>query len=64
TGRLDVLVNNAGVITVRPRQTGDGLESTFAINQPSALARDQDAAARLWTLSEQLTGVEPWDHSD
>jgi NAD(P)-dependent dehydrogenase (short-subunit alcohol dehydrogenase family) len=31
--------------------------------EPSPQARDEDAAARLWTLSEQLTGVEPWDHS-
>jgi NAD(P)-dependent dehydrogenase (short-subunit alcohol dehydrogenase family) len=30
--RLDVLVNNAGVILTRRRVTEDGLESTFAIN--------------------------------
>jgi NAD(P)-dependent dehydrogenase (short-subunit alcohol dehydrogenase family) len=30
--RLDVLVNNAGVITMRPQTTVDGLESTFATN--------------------------------
>ena len=30
--RLDVLVNNAGVITTRPHLTVEGLESTFAIN--------------------------------
>lgn len=30
--RLDVLVNNAGVIMTRRRVTEDGLESTFAIN--------------------------------
>jgi NAD(P)-dependent dehydrogenase (short-subunit alcohol dehydrogenase family) len=30
--RLDVLVNNAGVITVRRRLTVDGLETTFATN--------------------------------
>lgn len=30
--RLDVLINNAGVILTRRRVTEDGLESTFAIN--------------------------------
>jgi NAD(P)-dependent dehydrogenase (short-subunit alcohol dehydrogenase family) len=30
--RLDVLVNNAGVITMRPQLTVDGLETTFATN--------------------------------
>src|SRR5688572_21828611 len=30
--RLDVLVNNAGVILTRRRVTEDGIESTFAIN--------------------------------
>jgi hypothetical protein len=27
--------------------------------KPSALARDQRAAARLWTLSEELAGLAP-----
>jgi hypothetical protein len=27
--------------------------------QPSALARDDRAAARLWTLSEELAGPDP-----
>ena len=27
--------------------------------EPSALAKDAHAAARLWTLSEQLTGLGP-----
>jgi hypothetical protein len=27
--------------------------------QPSALARDEQAAARLWTLSEALAGLDP-----
>jgi NAD(P)-dependent dehydrogenase (short-subunit alcohol dehydrogenase family) len=39
-GRLDVLVNNAGV---KP-------------SEPSALAKNAQAAARLWALSEDLTG--------
>jgi len=30
--RLDVLINNAGVILTRRSVTEDGLESTFAIN--------------------------------
>lgn len=32
TDRLDVLVSNAGLFNVRRRETGDGLELTFAVN--------------------------------
>jgi NAD(P)-dependent dehydrogenase (short-subunit alcohol dehydrogenase family) len=38
TGRLDVLVNNAGVFMDRRVLTGDGLEATFAINHVATFA--------------------------
>jgi NAD(P)-dependent dehydrogenase (short-subunit alcohol dehydrogenase family) len=33
--RLDVLVNNAGLVSRKRRETGDGLEMTFAVNHLS-----------------------------
>ena len=32
TGRLDVLVNNAGLVRLEREVTVDGLEMTFALN--------------------------------
>jgi retinol dehydrogenase 12 len=70
--RLDVLVNNAGVIATRRRLTADGLESTFATNHLAPflltnLLRDRlerSAPARVVTVSsnahKQVRAI-PWD---
>lgn len=70
--RLDVLVNNAGVITMRRQLTADGIESTFAVNHLAPflltnLLRDlleRSAPARIVTVSsgvhKQITAI-PWD---
>ena len=58
-GRLDVLVNNAGVISPRRQLTADGLETTFAVNHLgpfllTSLLRGllmRSAPARVVTLS-------------
>ncbi|HEX6681365.1 MAG TPA: SDR family oxidoreductase [Candidatus Limnocylindrales bacterium] len=69
--RLDVLVNNAGVITTRRQLTADGLESTFAINHlaPFLLTNllrgllESSSPARVVTVSsgahKQVRAV-PW----
>jgi NAD(P)-dependent dehydrogenase (short-subunit alcohol dehydrogenase family) len=57
--RLDVLVNNAGVISTRPRLSPDGLETTFATNHlgPFLLTNllgdllERSAPARVVTVS-------------
>ena len=57
--RLDVLVNNAGVIMTRRRLTADGLETTFATNHlgPFLLTNllrgllERSAPARVVTVS-------------
>ena len=71
-GRLDVLVNNAGVISPRRRLTADGLETTFATNHlgPFLLTNllrgllERSAPARVVTVSsaahKQVRAV-PWD---
>jgi NAD(P)-dependent dehydrogenase (short-subunit alcohol dehydrogenase family) len=70
--RLDVLVNNAGVISPRHQLTADGLETTFAVNHLSAflltsLLRDlleRSAPARVVTVSSGIhrqVRVIPWD---
>jgi len=71
--RLDVLLNNAGVITMRRRLTGDGLETTFAINHlaPFLLTNllrgllERSAPARVVTVASaahrQVRAI-PWDH--
>ena len=71
--RLDVLVNNAGVITMRPHLTADGLESTFAVNHLApflltGLLRgrlEASAPARVVTVAsavhKQVRAI-PWDH--
>jgi retinol dehydrogenase 12 len=70
--RLDVLLNNAGVITQRRRLTGDGLESTFAVNHLAPflltnLLRDllqRSAPSRVVTVAsaahKQVRAI-PWD---
>jgi len=70
--RLDVLVNNAGVITMRRRLTTDGLETTFATNHlgPFLLTNllrgllERSAPARVVTVSsaahKQVRTI-PWD---
>jgi NAD(P)-dependent dehydrogenase (short-subunit alcohol dehydrogenase family) len=70
--RLDVLVNNAGVISLRPRLTADGLEATFATNHLApflltSLLRgllEASAPARVVTVSSaahrQVRAI-PWD---
>jgi NAD(P)-dependent dehydrogenase (short-subunit alcohol dehydrogenase family) len=71
-GRLDVLVNNAGVISLRRRLTPDGLEVTFATNHLgpfllTSLLRgllERSAPARVVTVSSaahrQVRAI-PWD---
>jgi retinol dehydrogenase 12 len=70
--RLDVLVNNAGVISVRPRLTADGLEVTFATNHLgpfllTCLLRgllERSAPARVVTVASaahRQVRVIPWD---
>jgi NAD(P)-dependent dehydrogenase (short-subunit alcohol dehydrogenase family) len=71
-GRLDVLVNNAGVIALRRQLTPDGLEVTFATNHLgpfllTSLLRgllEASAPARVVTVSSaahrQVRAI-PWD---
>jgi NAD(P)-dependent dehydrogenase (short-subunit alcohol dehydrogenase family) len=70
--RLDVLVNNAGVISMRRQLTADGLETTFATNHlgPFLLANllrgllERSAPARVVTVSSaahQQVRTIPWD---
>jgi NAD(P)-dependent dehydrogenase (short-subunit alcohol dehydrogenase family) len=70
--RLDVLVNNAGVITTRRQLTADGLETTFATNHlgPFLLSNllrgllERSAPARVVTVSsaahKQVRTI-PWE---
>jgi retinol dehydrogenase 12 len=70
--RLDVLVNNAGVITMRPQLTVDGIETTVATNHlaPFLLTNllrgrlQSSAPARVVTVSsavhKQIRAI-PWD---
>jgi retinol dehydrogenase 12 len=70
--RLDVLVNNAGVIMTRRQSTADGLETTFATNHlgPFLLTNllrrllERSAPARIVTVSsaahKQVRTI-PWD---
>ncbi len=52
---LDLRVNNAGIMAIPHRETtAQGYERQFGTNH---LGCDQDAAARLWAVSEELTGV-------
>ena len=70
-GRLDLLVNNAGVFALRHELTPDGLELTFAVNvlAPFLLAREllslltASAPSRVVNLSSasHWTGVMDWD---
>jgi NAD(P)-dependent dehydrogenase (short-subunit alcohol dehydrogenase family) len=71
-GRLDVLVNNAGVISPRRQLTADGLETTFATNHLgpfllTSLLRgllERSAPARVVTVSSaahKQVGAIPWD---
>ena len=71
-GRLDVLVNNAGVISPHCELTADGLETTFATNHlgPFLLTAllcgllERSAPARVVTVSsaahKQVRAI-PWD---
>jgi retinol dehydrogenase 12 len=70
--RLDVLVNNAGVIAMRRQLTADGLETTFATNHlgPFLLTNllrgllERSAPARVVTVSSaahQQVRTIPWD---
>ena len=70
--RLDVLVNNAGVISARRQLTADGLETTFATNHlaPFLLTNllsgllERSAPARVVTVAsaahKQIRAI-PWD---
>jgi retinol dehydrogenase 12 len=70
--RLDVLVNNAGVISMRPQLTASGLEITFATNHlgPFLLTNllrallQRSAPARIVTVSSaahRRVRAIPWD---
>lgn len=70
--RLDVLVNNAGVISMRRQLTADGFETTFATNHlgPFLLTNllrgllERSAPARVITVSSsahQQVRTIPWD---
>lgn len=70
--RLDVLVNNAGVISMRRQLTADGLETTFATNHlgPFLLTNlvrgllERSAPARVVTVSSaahKQARTIPWD---
>src|SRR5262249_23175320 len=69
--RLDVLVNNAGVISPRQPLTADGLETTFAVNHLApflltALLRDllERPGGRVVTVASAIhkqVRVIPWD---
>jgi NAD(P)-dependent dehydrogenase (short-subunit alcohol dehydrogenase family) len=70
--RLDVLVNNAGVIAMRRQLTGEGLEVTFATNHLApflltSLLRgllERSAPARVVTVASNAHGSVrsiPWD---
>jgi NAD(P)-dependent dehydrogenase (short-subunit alcohol dehydrogenase family) len=70
--RLDVLVNNAGVLKLRRELTADGLETTFAVNHlaPFLLTNllrvllERSAPARVVTVSSSAHKVVraiPWD---
>jgi retinol dehydrogenase 12 len=70
--RLDVLVNNAGVISPRRQLTEDGLETTFATNHLgpfllTSLLRgllERSVPARVVTVSSaahKQVGAIPWD---
>jgi retinol dehydrogenase 12 len=71
-GRLDVLVNNAGLISPRRELTADGLETTFATNHLgpfllTSLLRgllERSAPARVVTVSsaahKQVSAI-PWE---
>jgi len=47
----------------KKRQKGLAVTGGYFVNcrraEPSALATDAQAAARLWALSEELTGLPP-----
>jgi len=70
--RLDVLVNNAGVIMLKERLTADGYESTIAVNHLAPLLLttllrpllERSAPARVVTVSsgvhKQVRSI-PWD---
>jgi NAD(P)-dependent dehydrogenase (short-subunit alcohol dehydrogenase family) len=70
--RLDVLVNNAGLIATKRRLTADGFESTFAVNHlaPFLLTNrllpllEHSAPARVVTVAsaahKQSSSI-PWD---
>ena len=48
--KLDILVDNAGVITTARSLTEDAFETTFGVNHLGTFAR-------LWDVSETLTGA-------
>lgn len=55
--RLDVLVNNAGVMPGEREHTEDGVELTFATHVLAAGADDVVARAHLWSHVAELAGV-------
>jgi NAD(P)-dependent dehydrogenase (short-subunit alcohol dehydrogenase family) len=68
-GEMDLLINNAGVMVPPLSRTADiagdsfagpgfpGLRGAPKLAARSAAARDEAASRRLWSASEELTGI-------
>lgn len=67
--KLDLLINNAGLMLVPYKKTDDGFEMQFGVNgllklrgapvpdSPSKKLINDEVAGRLWELSESLCGL-------
>ena len=65
--RLDLLINNAGIMWPPAAKTADGFELQFDTNElrgyptrvgSSSESTDEAIAAKLWQVSEDLVGLE------
>ncbi|BBY59083.1 hypothetical protein MSAR_22190 [Mycolicibacterium sarraceniae] len=58
--RIDPLINNAGVMWTPKETTKDGFgeqRGNPTLVQSSSQSHDREVRQRLWTVSEELTGV-------